>query len=352
MSGEVLRVLRVLQVRCGIVIGFVLLASIATSPVRAQGPELSPAVKTELDQGQLLLDHKQYFEALKRLTRANQLAGDRCAECLISMAEAMQAMKSYQNALDTAAKALEIAEGNVRWTSRAHELRADIYQALAEKDASKYHDAELELRQALATDPSSRGSADVRFMLAVVLLKQSKDDEGIAELKRVAEIRPDALGDDAKALIANPRRAREHYAPEFNVVTADNQRITLASLRGKVVLLDFWATGCQPCVKALPALKKLQQTHAHDPLVVLSVSADQDDGVWRRFTVKNEMTWPQYWDRTSAFQEHFDVQDVPAYVVLDGEGIERYRLVGSGLHESRAIADAIEKALASLASAR
>jgi len=327
------------------------LSAPATRWLGAQGPEMSQAAKTELDQGQLLLDHRQYFQALTRLTRANQLAGNRCAECLVSMAEAMLGMKSYQNVLDTGTLALQAADDNAHWISRAHLVRAEAYQALGEKDAAKYRDAETELRAALAADPRSRGTEEIRFTLGVVLMKQGRDAEGIAELQRVADARPDAIGDDAKALIANPRRARENYAPEFNIVTSDNERITLASLRGKVVLLDFWATWCQPCVKAVPALKKLQQAHTGDRLVILSISSDQDDGAWRRFTVKNGMTWPQYWDRTSAFPGHFEIANVPTYVLIDGEGIERFRVTGVPFQESRALSDAIEKTLATLTSA-
>ena len=326
------------------------ITSAITISLGAQSPGMSQAAKTELDQGQLALDHREYFEALKRLTRANQLAGNHCAECLVSMAEALVGMKSYQNALDTGTTALEAAADNAHWISRAHLVRAEAYQGLAEKDASKYPDAETELRQALAADPRSRGTEEIRYTLGVVLLKQGRDEEGIAELKRVAAARPDAVGDDAKALIANPRRARENYAPEFNIVTADNQRITLASLHGKVVVLDFWATSSPLSVKAIPSLKKLQAAHAHDPLVVISISSDQDDGVWRRFTAKNEMTWPQYWDRTAAFQEHFDLKSIPTYVVIDGEGIERFRVAGTSFQDSRALSEAIEKALATLKS--
>ncbi len=317
-----------------------------TAPTEAQRSELPKPALAELDQGQLLLDHREYFQALRRLTRANELSGNKCPECLVGMAEAMYGMKSYQNALDTAAKAIEVADGNVRWVLAAHQARADAFRALAETDPAKYQDAEQELRTSLALDGSSRDAADVRFALGVVLMKQRRDDEGIEELKRVAAARPDAIGDDARALIANPRRARENYAPDFNITTASGARMTLESLHGNVVLVDFWATWCPPCVKAVPAIKKLQKAHAADPFVILSISGDMDDSVWRRFTAKNDMDWPQYWDRGGDFQTHFAVKGLPTYVLLDGEGIERFRVTGSGFHESRALNDAIEKLIA------
>jgi thiol-disulfide isomerase/thioredoxin len=322
---------------------------IAGALVTAQAPAVDreKASRTELDQGQLLIDHKEYFEGLKRLRRANELAGNRCAECLVSMLEAMNGMKAYQNTVDTAVNAFELAEGNPRLLSQAHTFRGEAFQALAVKDPSKYADAETEFRAALAADPASRVADDLHFNLGVSLLKQKRDEEGIAELKQAIAIRPDSfMADDAKKFIANPRLARENYAPDFSITTVDNQKVSLESLHGKVVLLDFWATWCAPCVKAVPSLQKLQKAHAADPFVMIAVSADESEDTWRRFTVKNNMVWPQYWDGSQRLREAFDVNAFPTYVLLDAEGIVQERITGSGFHESRSLGDAIERQIA------
>ena len=64
--------------------------------------------------------------------------------------------------------------------------------------------------------------------------------------------------------------------PAFNLQTLDGKTVDIASYKGKVVLLDFWATWCGPCRKALPELKNLLEKNTGKPLVVISVSADED----------------------------------------------------------------------------
>jgi thiol-disulfide isomerase/thioredoxin len=290
-----------------------------------------------------LLQRHEYFEALKGFQKANQLAGGRSAECVVGMAQAMVGMKAWQNVIETAQTAIELARDAPLLLARAHSARGTAFQSLAEKDPAKLQDAEREFRQALDADPASR-VADLHFNLGVVLMKQRRDDEGVAELqKEIAQRANGSTAEDARALIANPRRARENYAPDFDVQTADGRQITLDSLHGKVVLLDFWGTWCPPCVRAVPSLRKLQKAHAGDPFVILGVSSDKDPKVWSAFTEKNGMVWPQYFDANGRMQRTFGVRVFPTYVLLDGDGIERLRVSGSGYHESKALADAIEK---------
>src|SRR3954447_16082074 len=84
--------------------------------------------------------------------------------------------------------------------------------------------------------------------------------------------------------------------PVFDLQTLDGKTINISSLKGKVVLLDFWATWCVPCRKALPELKELRHQKAGKPLVVISVSADEDRKAVEEFVRANGMDWPQAWD--------------------------------------------------------
>ena len=311
----------------------------------AQAPDKAKVAADELEQGRQLLQRHEYFDALTRLKHANDLLGNRCAECLVAMAQAMQGMKVYTNVVDTAQSAIDATTDNPRLLARAYSLKGQALQALAEKDPAKYADAEAAFRGALAVDPESK-VADLYFNLGVVLLRQHRDDDGVAALEREIEIRDvGTTADDARALIANPRRAREKYAPDFEMVSSTGERITLETLRGKVVLLDFWGAWCPPCVAAVPSLRKLQKQHVSDPFVIVSVSSDKDAHVWRAFTYKNGMTWPQYWDHTRDMQRGFDVDAFPTYVLLDGEGIERFRVSGTSFSEAKALSAAIDQQL-------
>ncbi len=306
-------------------------------------PNTNRAFDDEFEKGRQLLQRHEYFEALKVFQRANQLAGGKSAQCFLAMAQAMQGMKVYQNAVDAAQSAIELGAGDSRLLARAHSVRGLAFQALAEKDPAKLHDAEAEFRLALEVDPDSR-VADLHYNLALALMKQSRDEEGIAELKKEIEIRPNGTtADDSRVLIANPRRSRENYAPEFGLVSSTGETISLETLRGKVVLLDFWASWCGPCVKALPSVRKVQTDHAKDPFVLVGVSADRNEDAWRTFVRKNGMGWSQFLDTDHRLQQIFEVQAIPTYILIDAEGIVRMRIKGAGFHEARALRDAIDR---------
>src|SRR5208337_4409864 len=76
-------------------------------------------------------------------------------------------------------------------------------------------------------------------------------------------------------------------APDFTVQDAD-RKVTLHDLRGKVVVLNFWATWCPPCVEEMPSLEKLQ-SNLKDRVVVLAVSVDEDERSYRTFLRKNNV---------------------------------------------------------------
>ena len=299
--------------------------------------DIAGPVDTELEKGRQLLQRHEYFDALKAFQRANQLAGGKSAESFLGIAQATNGMKVYKNALDACQSAIDLAGGDTRLLARAHKLKGQVFTNLGQP-----RDAEAEFRAALTADPESR-LPDLHYLLGTTLLAQHRDEDGIAELKREIEIRPNGTtADEARALIANPRRAREHYAPGFSFASTSGT-ISLESVRGKVVLLDFWASWCAPCVRALPSVKKVQKDHANDPFILVSISGDNEERPWRTFVDRNGMGWPQYWDHDHQLRTQFDVKVIPTYVLIDHEGIERLRVNGSGFHEARALAAEIDK---------
>ena len=117
--------------------------------------------------------------------------------------------------------------------------------------------------------------------------------------------------------------ARAHMAPPFSITTIDGRRISLDSLAGKVVLIDFWAMWCAPCVEALPQLRELVHQLKGEPFVVISISLDADEARWRDFIAKNQMTWPQYRDGSvnGPIATAFRITAVPATFTIDADGV-------------------------------
>jgi cytochrome c biogenesis protein CcmG, thiol:disulfide interchange protein DsbE len=139
-------------------------------------------------------------------------------------------------------------------------------------------------------------------------------------------------------------------APAFSLKTLDGKTLTRDGLKGKVVLLDFWATWCGPCRMALPELKDLQAKNAGKPLVIVSVSVDDTSKVVEEFTRSNGMSWPQAWDGGMQVTGGvFRVNTFPSYVVIGADGRIAYRQHGWSPGRSAALLDgAVSKALAAM----
>jgi peroxiredoxin len=147
-------------------------------------------------------------------------------------------------------------------------------------------------------------------------------------------------------MIDNPRRARENYAPDFSFTSADGDYITLEDLRGKVVVLDFWATWCGPCTSSVPDLRNLHRKYVtNQSFVMIGVSADFDEQVWRDFTAQNKMLWTHYLDKDRKIQRAFGIHAYPTYLVIDHEGILRFQSIGAGYRSAIGLEDAIRKQL-------
>ena len=141
----------------------------------------------------------------------------------------------------------------------------------------------------------------------------------------VAVSAPTALSLDEAILRA--RGLSSGVAPEFNLETLGGANLKSADLRGKVIVLDFWATWCGPCVQELPQFQATVDRWADRPEVVfLAVSVDEDDDVVRRFMKKNEYDFQVA--RDGKVDDEFGVSALPTIVLIGREGRIQYRHVG------------------------
>lgn len=127
-------------------------------------------------------------------------------------------------------------------------------------------------------------------------------------------------------------------APDFTVIGPSGEEVSLADFRGQVVVLDFWATWCRPCLKAMPYYSEAAKTHAEDGLVVLSICVadtrenyDQwvkDSGADFAFQTAHDPLGKQL--RESIFSKEYWVSMLPSVFVVDREGKIAGRVKGSG----------------------
>ena len=104
----------------------------------------------------------------------------------------------------------------------------------------------------------------------------------------------------------------------------------LSELKGKYLMLDFWSSGCGPCIMALPEMKELQEMYA-DKLTIVSLSSDTERR-WKEASAKHEMTWKNWSDKkqTSGLYAKYGVNGIPHYVLISPEGKMVHTWMGYG----------------------
>lgn len=123
-------------------------------------------------------------------------------------------------------------------------------------------------------------------------------------------------------------------APELDLHDLSGQQVTIASLRGKVVLIDFWASWCQPCAEEMPVLERLYQRYRGDGFTVVGVSVDRDLANVRGFLQRNPVTFPILHDASQRVVGRYGAPRMPTSYFIDRSGVVRHRQ--DGFHASEA----------------
>lgn len=137
-------------------------------------------------------------------------------------------------------------------------------------------------------------------------------------------------------------------AGDFELASLDGQMHRLSEERGKVVVVDMWATWCPPCRESLPHLQKLagNQTYADDGLVVWAVNDQEPPATIAGFMASNHYTFTALVDSHASVLREFGVSGIPTTVVIGRDGTVKDVFVGYGPQSAVDIDNAVLKALA------
>jgi len=314
-------------------------------PVLLQAQTASDPVQQALAQGDLYQSKHKYELAQDAYKKADKAAHHTSAEAYLKLATVDRKLGDFSSSLDDSKKALKAAGDNKALAVRARLAHSSLLVQTSSKPGDKkLKEAEADVRAAINLDPSN---TIAHYNLGFILLKQERDQEGIAELKAFTAlpgIKPDDLA-EAQRMIASPIRAREPFAPDFSFTAHERQPVSNSSLRGKVVLMDFWGTWCPPCRESVPTLQNLQKKYSGKAFELVSVSSDDDEDVWRTFIEAQKMNWTEYIDLSGELLERFKIESFPTYIVLDKDGVMRFRQSGFGETTQMELEEAINKAL-------
>jgi len=118
-------------------------------------------------------------------------------------------------------------------------------------------------------------------------------------------------------------------APDFTLKNQHGEKISLSDYRGKVVILNFWATWCPPCKAEVPGFVEMYNEHKDDGLVILGVSLDRDG--WRSvapFIRNHEVSYPVVIGNRDVAEAYGNIQSIPTTFVLDKQGKIQRKYVG------------------------
>ena len=144
---------------------------------------------------------------------------------------------------------------------------------------------------------------------------------------------PSAIG---APLSSSPSPREGFLAPDFSLDTLQGEKITLSHLRGKIVVVNFWATWCLPCRKETPALEKAYEQYKDSGMVILGVNRTDQDSVSEveSFVQEFKLTYPILLDRDGNISNLYQIQGLPMTFFINREGIIRSVVVGGPMSET------------------
>lgn len=118
-------------------------------------------------------------------------------------------------------------------------------------------------------------------------------------------------------------------APPIELRTVEGRPFSLSDLRGRVVLVNFWASWCEPCIDEMPSIQRLRERLAGEGFEIVAVNFQEGEPRIRAFLARVPVTFPIVRDTDGGVAKAWQVRIFPSSFVVDPEGQVRYLLVGS-----------------------
>ena len=290
----------------------------ARASARPESPELAAARRQIMRQ--------QYDEALRGLKKADDAAKGQQGDVALLLGVAYYRLEAYKDAETALRRAIDLARNDAELLGQSTFLLGRVMASSEKrpvrKDSERLRAAEEVFRRVLAMPEMA--TATGQLALAETLIRMERTGEAREILNTLLQ-QPDlndGSEDRARQLLSNPRCATEACLPPLSYVTPDGRHQTSEDLRGKVVLLSFWATWCEPCVTALPDLQRVYSANQKGPFVMLGINWHDERAAMDKFIEEHGVRWPQITGEASErLTEAMAVRGIPTEILFDHEGV-------------------------------
>jgi len=134
-------------------------------------------------------------------------------------------------------------------------------------------------------------------------------------------------------------------APDFTITTDDGRTISRSNFGGRLLVLNFWATWCPPCIEEMPSLDRFQKQFAGSGVVVLGVSVDRDANAYRRFLERARVSFLTARDPEARISSRYGTFKFPETYVIDRRGRVREKIIGPADWTEAAMVERVRRLL-------
>lgn len=206
-----------------------------------------------------------------------------------------------------------------------------VLMALRAKQEAVAAEVKKDVEAVVKTSPSP--------IVQVLVLQFNQNFYSPEEFGTVLKTITDKFGKDDNVIAANKRYATQMEAvnrqrqqqpaalftgkpaPEISLNDMNGNNVTLSSLKGKYVLVDFWASWCKPCREENPNVVAAYGKYKAKNFTVLGVSVDENEKAWRKAVEKDKLVWTQLRDDKGVASSTYQVQGIPFNVLVNPEGV-------------------------------
>lgn len=118
-------------------------------------------------------------------------------------------------------------------------------------------------------------------------------------------------------------------APSFQLQNLDGQSISLSDLKGKPVLVNFWATWCRPCVSEMPYMQEIYDEWSGRGLILLAINIGESSSEVEQFLQNHNLSLPVLLDTKKVVAQQYNIQYIPTTFFIDKDGIIQVKVIGA-----------------------